>query len=247
VLARRAPGADRIDLAHDLPAGRVRWASLVLGRLVGLLAQDGVVLAVVDPAVGSGRRAVVVRTATGVDLVGPDNGLLAPAAAALGGATMAIELRAPGDAPATFHGRDVFAPAAAALAGGADPGDLGAVADPASLASPDVPAPEIYPGLIATEVVGWDRFGNVATLAPGDALGAAGLSVGDAVMVEAGASHHGAIVGVAFADVPAGDLVVHIDSHGWLAVAVNRGDAASVLAAEEGMRIRLRRSTPTAS
>jgi S-adenosylmethionine hydrolase len=244
VLARGAPGADRIDLAHDLPPGRVRWASLVLGRMARLLGGDGVVVAVVDPGVGSGRRALVVRTAEGIDLVGPDNGLLAPAVHSLGGVTLAIELRPPHDAPPTFHGRDVFAPAAAALASGTDPGRLGVVVDPASLVSPDLPAPEVQAGLVATEVAGWDRFGNLATLATSDALAGAGLGVGDPVVVGAGASERRAVVGRAFADVPAGDLLVHVDSHGWVAVAVNRGDAASALAAEEGMRIRLRGTSP---
>src|SRR5947209_8353476 len=75
-------------------------------------------LAVVDPGVGSPRRAVGIGTHRGDFLVGPDNGLLVPAAERLGGIAAAVELAVPEHASRTFHGRDVFAPAAASLASG---------------------------------------------------------------------------------------------------------------------------------
>ena len=83
VVAAGCPGADRVDLAHDLPAGDVRAGALVLRRLAPLV-PGAVVVAVVDPGVGTARRAVAVALAGGGALVGPDNGLLGPAAAELG-------------------------------------------------------------------------------------------------------------------------------------------------------------------
>jgi S-adenosylmethionine hydrolase len=160
VLQRVAPGVAVIDLAHHLPPFDVGPAADMLVRCAPHLG-TGVVLAVVDPGVGTDRRAVAIRVrgGTGGDpprtphslssgaaeqatwLVGPDNGLLVPMAAALGGVDQLIVLDRPpsprpGSGP-TFDGRDVFAPAAGHLALGGAPGRLGRDADPASL----VPAP----------------------------------------------------------------------------------------------------------
>jgi S-adenosylmethionine hydrolase len=243
VLAREAPGADRIDLAHDIPPGGIRWASLVLGRLARLLPADAVVVAVVDPTVGTQRRGLALRTSGGVDLVGPDNGLLLPAAEGLGGIAQAAVVEPPPDAPRTFHGRDLFAPVAARLAQGAAPADVGEPIEPDALVAADLPEASVGKGRVDTEIAGWDRFGNVATLAPGDTLDRAGFARGDHVIVHAGAARHGALLTHAFADVPRGDLMVHVDSHGWVAIAVNGGSAASVLSAEEGARLAVVRTT----
>jgi len=117
VVLRAAPSARVIDITHGIPPFDVRAGALALARAVQYL-PPGVVLAVVDPGVGTDRRAVAVEVETGF-LVGPDNGLLAPAVAMLGGARRAVslcnpeyQLEAPG---ATFAGRDVFATAAGYL------------------------------------------------------------------------------------------------------------------------------------
>ena len=118
-----------IDLTHGIRPFDVRGGSLALARAIPYVA-EGVVLAVVDPGVGTARRAVAVEVAGGAGvLVGPDNGLLAPAVAIVGGAERAVELTnaeyhlaAPG---ATFAGRDVFAPVAAHLCNGVDLAELG--------------------------------------------------------------------------------------------------------------------------
>ncbi|HWH13678.1 MAG TPA: SAM-dependent chlorinase/fluorinase, partial [Miltoncostaeaceae bacterium] len=83
VIVARCPAAVRVDLAHDIPPGEVRWAALQLARLAPLL-PGAMHLAVVDPGVGTARRALAVGLAGGGALVGPDNGLLGPAARALG-------------------------------------------------------------------------------------------------------------------------------------------------------------------
>jgi S-adenosyl-L-methionine hydrolase (adenosine-forming) len=231
-VAAGCPGADRIDLAHDLPAGDVRAGALVLRRLAPLV-PGAVVVAVVDPGVGTGRRAVAVALAGGA-LVGPDNGLLGPAARDLG-ARQAVALPPlPEDAPATFHGRDLLAPAAARLAGGA-------ALDPAGLAGPDLPPPEVAPGAVTALAVIVDRFGNVELLAGGDDLGRAGFERGDRISVATGERRHPATVARAFADVAPKGMLVHVDSHGMVAVAVNGGSAAARLGAAAGDRVRLGR------
>src|SRR5712692_4781304 len=114
VIRSIAPHAAVIDISHEIPPHDVRAGSLTLVRAVQYLA-PGVVLAVVDPGVGTDRRAVAVEAGDGDRVfVGPDNGLLAPAVAMCGGADRAVELTNPDyqlAAPGpTFAGRDVFAP-----------------------------------------------------------------------------------------------------------------------------------------
>ncbi len=158
VIAARAPGATVIDLTHEIPPFDVRAGSHTLVRAVPYLG-SGVVLAVVDPGVGTSRRAVALEAArpdAPLCFVGPDNGLLVAAAeAAAGRGAGGTGRTAPGAGPGpgpgargragagaggaqatpgrTFDGRDVFAPAAAALCVGAALDSLGEPVDPASL------------------------------------------------------------------------------------------------------------------
>src|SRR6478752_3177974 len=127
-----APELRIVDVTHDIPAFDVRAGALTLVRAVQYL-PEGVVLAVVDPGVGTDRRAIAVETEAGIFL-GPDNGLLAPAVAMVGGSERAVSLTnedyhlaSPGP---TFAGRDIFAPAAGFLASGVPLGALGEEIDP---------------------------------------------------------------------------------------------------------------------
>ncbi len=240
VVAAGCPEADRVDLAHDLPPGDVRAGALVLRRLAPLV-PGAVVVAVVDPGVGTGRRAVAVALAGGGALVGPDNGLLGPAAGDLGAADAVALPPLPEGAPATFHGRDLLAPAAARLAAGSPLGGLGEPIDPLSLAAPDLPPPEVGPGAMTALAAAVDRFGNVELLAGGDDLARAGFERGDRISVATGERRHPATVARAFADVAPKGMLVHVDSHGMVAVAVNGGSAAARLGAAPGDRVSLGR------
>ena len=143
VIRTIAPHAAVIDITHDIPAHDIRAGSLALVRSVQYLA-PGVVLAVVDPGVGTERRAVAIEVGEHGEavLVGPDNGLLAAAVAMTGGAGRVValantEYQLPAPGP-TFAGRDIFAPAAAHLAAGVPLDELG----------PPVDAYSLMPGLI---------------------------------------------------------------------------------------------------
>jgi hypothetical protein len=146
VLARRCPAARIIDLGHGLPHHDIRAGALAL-RAALPYAPAGVHLAVVDPGVGSDRRALALRTREEARiLVGPDNGLLLPAAALFGGVSEAVDIS---DSPealrpisATFHGRDVFAAVAAALADGVPMEAAGRAIEPASVIALELPAPK---------------------------------------------------------------------------------------------------------
>jgi S-adenosyl-L-methionine hydrolase (adenosine-forming) len=129
VLRARLPDVPIVDLTHEVSPQDVRAGSLALARAAPYLA-PGVVVAVVDPGVGTGRRVLAARAREGgVTFLGPDNGLLVPALEALGGPTEVVELRSPAhrlSSPGpTFAGRDIFAPAAAHLAAGGDISTLG--------------------------------------------------------------------------------------------------------------------------
>jgi len=236
VVARECPEADRIDLAHDIPAGDVRGGALALARLVTLI-PGAIVVAVVDPGVGTTRRAAAVAVEDGGALVGPDNGLLAPAARALG-ASRAVELAPPpADAPATFHGRDLFAPAAARLAAGAALSDLGTSFAPGDLVAPDLPRPVVAEGELAATVVAIDTFGNLELLAGPADLEAAGFTRGDRIFASVTDRRHPATVARAFDDAARKGMLVHIDAHGLVALAVNGGSAAQRLGARLGQTV----------
>ncbi len=164
VIADLAPAVRVLDLTHDIAPFDVRAGSLALARSISYI-PSGVVMAVVDPGVGSGRKAIAVEVAGGEGiLVGPDNGLLAPAVALAGGAERAVELTnsdyqllAPG---ATFAGRDIFAPAAAHLCNGVPLTELGPELDTDLLVPATIPLPRHEGDTLAAEVLWVDRFGN---------------------------------------------------------------------------------------
>jgi S-adenosylmethionine hydrolase len=235
VMARVAPRARVLDVSHAVGAQDVRQGVL-LAQAVPYLPR-AVHLAVVDPGVGTGRGMVAVA-AGGQVLVGPDNGLLVWAAEALGGVERVHALENPKfrvePVSRTFHGRDVFAPAAAHLAAGVDPAELGAELDPDGLVRLERPAVRAGAGRVAGRVVAVDHFGNLALDLGRRDLEAAGVAGGDPVEVRAGGHGHRATVGETFATVPAGELVVHEDSFGSMAVAVNLGRAADRLGVGPG-------------
>lgn len=227
-VARLRPAVDRIDLAHDIPPGDIRWGALVLARHAPVL-RGAVHLAVVDPGVGGRRRPLAIALDDGGFLVGPDNGLLGPVMDAVG-ARAAVELHAPpDDAPRTFHGRDLFAPAAARLCGDDDIAALGRAVDPAGVIRPELDPPGIDPGVLTAEVAGRDRFGNVSLLATRADLIAAGLASGALVIRGPGDREFPGTVGTHFADVATGELVVYEDSNRMLSVARRDGDAWALI------------------
>ncbi len=234
VLARIAPDARVIDVTHDVPPGDVARGAAVLAQTVAAL-PVGIHVAVVDPGVGTARRAIAVRTPHGI-LVGPDNGLLLPAADALGGPEAAIELtNASWHAPspsATFHGRDIFAPVAARLAAGAAFADAGTQINTLSLVH--LPAAHIVvgDGFVEADVLTVDHFGNVQLAAP------ATVALGTGSVLVNGIDAH---YGTTFGQVAPGSLVVFGDSAGHLAIAVNRGRATDVLHVSPGDRVRIDR------
>lgn len=230
VIAGIDPRIRVIDLTHGIAPGDVRRGALALAAAIAH-APPAVHLAVVDPGVGTDRRAVVLACGEH-HLVGPDNGLLPPAAEALGGVDAAFDvssspLRTGGGE--TFHGRDLFSPVAAALAAGAAPGELGPELDPAGLVPLDLPEPEPAGGALTGHVLFLDRYGNAALDVRPSHLEGLVPPGAEAVRLGAGGREATVRLGRAFGDVPPGEIVLLPDSTGRLAIAVNRGDAAARL------------------
>lgn len=238
VMLGIAPGTPILDVGHGIPAHDVRAGSLLLVRAIQYLPEDCVLVAVVDPGVGTDRRLVAVEVAGGV-LLGPDNGLLAPAVAIVGGPVRVVSLEnpeyrlaAPGP---TFAGRDVLAPAAAHLVAGIPLGDLGPEIDPAGLVPGVVSLPDDDgTGAIAAEVWWVDRFGNCQLNVDPDALLAAGTRPGGRLELRLADGVRSARWVHTYADAKPSELVVLVDSYGLLSLAFDRESAAAALGLRAG-------------
>jgi S-adenosylmethionine hydrolase len=180
VIASRAPGVVTIDITHGIPPQDVLAGALVLRHAVPFFPPGTVHLAVVDPGVGSARRALCVETDTAL-LVAPDNGLLslvAPAPAVRRIVELTEERFFLTPRSTTFHGRDVFAPVAAAVATGTDLDDLGPRRP--DLQRLAVPEPTRRGSAFHGQIIYVDRFGNLVTNLPGRTFppGPVSISIG---------------------------------------------------------------------
>ena len=160
VLAQQAPTTPVIDLFHEAPRHDIRAAAFLLPAYTSCLLSGAVIVCVVDPGVGSERRALMVR-ADYRWYVGPDNGLFH----VLARRARALECREirwqPASLSASFHGRDLFAPVAAQLVRGTMPDSVSTILTP-----PDPDWPEDLP-----QVLYIDHFGNAITGLRADRLG----------------------------------------------------------------------------
>lgn len=236
VMLGICPSARFVDLTHEVPPQAVLVGALVLRSSVEHFPPGAIHLAIVDPGVGSSRRAVAVVTERAI-FVGPDNGLLYPAATRLG----IVEVRRLEreeylihPVSQTFHGRDLFAPVAAHLASGVSPQDLGPVQP--ELEPLPVPEPWLEGGELRGEVIYADHFGNLITnISVGALVGfpRRGLSV------SIGQMRISEIV-PAYASVPEGSPLAIIGSWNLLEIAVRNGNAAERLGASTGSAVVVR-------
>lgn len=229
VILRINPYAVIVDVCHDIPPQDVHAAAFVLSTVYPYFPADTIYVVVVDPGVGSERRALAVRTPRGT-FVAPDNGVLSYVLARepvdeMVHLTNARYWLSP--LSDTFHGRDLFAPVAAYLSLGVPLGELGpAMRDPVRL---PVPEAVVQPdGTICGQVLHVDRFGNLITNIP------QGLLPADQFWRVRIMGHEVIGLSKAYALAADGELVALIDSSGYLEIAVRNGNAAATLQANRG-------------
>ena len=227
VILSLLPEARLVDISHEVPAQDVAHAAFLLKSSALLFPAGTVHLAVVDPGVGSTRRAMAIA-AQDHFFVGPDNGLFTDF---LGPSSQVVLLNRPeffrAKVSATFHGRDLFAPVAAHLARGVELSSLGApLADPVKLPRPQ---PKVLPDRIVGEVIHVDRFGNLITnitadlIPPHSFIRIKGKDI-------PGLSLH-------YQSAPAGTLLALIGSTNLLEISLPEDSAALVLKVRPGQTV----------
>ena len=230
VILSIAPSAVIVDITHEIPPQDVRDAAYTLRACYRDFPAGTIFVAVVDPGVGSERRALVVES-EGYFFVGPDNGVLG---FIFDDDARAFELandryfRRP--VSNTFHGRDIFAPVAAYLSLGIMAQEFGApVSDPVRLAEG---RPSVVEGGLEGEVIHIDRFGNLVTNVTSHDLPAS-YSVGiNGMVIEKRCRF--------YAEANRGELFSIVGSAGFMEISIRDGSAAKELDVEAGNSIVVR-------
>jgi S-adenosyl-L-methionine hydrolase (adenosine-forming) len=235
VILGIAPTARLVDLSHEVPPQDVRTGAFQLLTSYRYFPKGTVFLSVVDPGVGSSRRALAVRIGDHY-FVCPDNGLLTPLLAREP-VLEAVAIESPqhrlAQVSATFHGRDLFAPAAAYLAEELAIEALGPSVAPENLVRLDWPEPRQHEGTWQAEVVYADRFGNLVTNLPAAALEGSWHA-------KVGPSEIGPVRRT-YADVALGMPLAYVGSSGFLELAIRGGSALERLKAGVGAQVLLER------
>jgi len=237
VIRRMCPGVEIVDITHAVPRHDIRHGALVLRNALPYM-PVGVHMAVVDPQVGTERRAIALQTGDGSLLVGPDNGLLSLAWLERGGVTAAHELANPAlwreSVHKTFRGRDVFAPVAAHLAAGTPLTEVGPQVEISTLTTLPPREVEVDDDHVHAEVSLVDHFGNVSLNVDRAALEAAGMRFGDTVEVRCNGRTLAVPFTATYGDVSRGRLTLCEDSFRAVMLAVNAGHASQELRVTRG-------------
>src|SRR2546426_929894 len=227
VIAGIAPGARIMDITHQVTPFSIEEGARFLAGVSPYYPPGTIFLAVVDPGVGSSRKAVVVKTKKGQFFVLPDNGLITPVLDR-DGLDAAREITSTSwmltpAVSSTFHGRDIFSPAAAHLAAGWDYTIAGPVVPQLVRLSPKTAIVEEKG--ITGDIIGLDDpFGSLITDIQGDDFRALGYAVGDKVSFQLNGKTLILPFGKAFMDVPVGEALLYQDSRGRIAIAINQGN-----------------------
>jgi S-adenosylmethionine hydrolase len=225
VIATICPKATVVDITHGIASEDIRAGAFALASSYKYFPKGTVHVAIVDPGVGSKRRAIVIQTER-CFFVGPDNGVLS---FALRGekikAVHALENKAYflKSVSQTFHGRDVFAPVAAHLARGVSIAEFGpTITDFVRL---DWPEPKVLSKSVEGEVIYIDKFGNAITNIPAASV----ASLGEGYFIVFKGRKRICAIGTHYQSVPTRQAVAVPGSSGYLEIAVNGGNASAIL------------------
>ena len=222
-----APDVRLTDITHQVTPFQIEEGSRFLAGVTPYYPAGTVFLVVVDPGVGTSRKAVIAKSKKGQYFVLPDNGLITPvidrdgleSAREITNQNWMLQAKI----SSTFHGRDIFSPAAAHLAAGWDFAQAGPeVADLVRLTPKTSSTSEKG---IDGDIIGLDDpFGSLVTDIPGDEFKKLGYALGDKVAVQINKKGVTLPYAKTFMEVPVGDSLLYVDSRGRVGIAVNQGD-----------------------
>jgi S-adenosylmethionine hydrolase len=248
VILKILPEAEIIDVTHQIPSFDIRKGAFVLVSSLPFMPQ-GVHLAVVDPGVGTERRAIIVETGRGDFLVGPDNGLLVPAVQRLGEVRRVVQISNDEyflkPVSSTFHARDVFSPVSAYLAKGIEMTSFGPLLDPTTLVSAPWSPAVVKENEVEADIIDIDKFGTLRLNSLASDVGKIGISRGDWVRIKWGSRHRDVPMVETFTAVESGKPMLLVDSSGYVSIAVSLGRADTEFDLKMGEKIRFEKIRDT--
>ena len=233
VMQGIAPGVKVIDITHQVTPYSIAQGARFLAGSAPYFEKDAVFVVVVDPTVGTSRKAIIAKSKVGQFFVLPDNGLLT-LVQDRDGIESAREITNPdwmigSKLSSIFHGRDIFSPAGAHLARGDDWTKAGPALDVAQLVRLDLHDATIDGKGLHGTVIGTDGpFGNLVLNVPAATFGTLGYQIGDVVPVTLNGKQYRFPFVKTFGDVPVGKPLFYIDSRGRLSLGVNQGHFSEV-------------------
>ena len=246
VMESVAPGVRVLDITHVVEPYDIAEAARYLAGAAPYFPKDAVFIVVVDPGVGSTRKAIIARSGRGQYFVLPDNGLLT-LVQEQSGIVGAREITNTAwmigaKTSSTFHGRDIFSPTAAHLARGDDWTDAGPALDVTKLVRLDLHSASLTGAGIAAQVIGTDGpYGNLVLNLPAETFAKAGYVLGDTVGFELDGKPYRAPFVRTFSDVPVGQPLLYIDSRGRLSLGLNQRNFAEAFRIPTGAALTIPR------
>ena len=241
-----APGVRILDITHQSEPFNIAMGARFLAGSAPYFPKDAVFVVVIDPTVGSTRKAIIAKSKVGQYFVLPDNGLLT-LIQDRDGIVEAHEITNSAwmigsGISSTFHGRDIFSPAGAHLARGDDWSQAGPALDVSKLVRLDLHNAVVDAAGLHAEVLGTDGpFGNLVLNVPAELFAQLGYKLGDQVPFELDGKHFSFPFVKTFSDVPVGKELFYIDSRGRLSLGIDQGNFSVVYKEGKGARLNIAR------
>jgi S-adenosylmethionine hydrolase len=237
-----APGVRIIDITHQSEPYNIAMGARFLAGTAPYFPKDAVLVVVIDPGVGSTRKAIIAKSRVGQFFVLPDNGLLT-LVQDRDGIVEAREITNPrwmigSGISSTFHGRDIFSPAAAHLARGDDWTQAGPSVDVGKLVRLDLKNATVDEKGLHGQVLGTDGpYGNLVLNVPAETFATLGYKLGDQVPITLDGKSYTFLLVKTFSDVPVGKELFYIDSRGRLSLGINQRNFSETYKVGEGAEL----------
>lgn len=242
VMEGVAPGVKVIDITHQVTPFDIAAGARFLAGSSPYFAKDAVFVVVVDPGVGSTRKAIIAKSKVGQYFVVPDNGLLT-LVQDRDGIEAAREITNPqwmigAKLSSTFHGRDIFSPAGAHLAKGDDWTEAGPALDVSKLVRLSIKTASLDDKGLHGQMLGTDGpFGNLVLNIPAEIFEKLGYKLGDVVPVTLAGKKYEFPFVKTFSDVPVGKPLFYIDSRGRLSLSINQRNFSQIYKVSDGAEL----------